>query len=50
MYFCTRNISRESWDKMRVIKKKQFSTIYESYKPILGLPATFKTKTEAHIK
>lgn len=23
MYFCTRNISRESWDKMSIIKKKK---------------------------
>lgn len=45
MYFCTRNISRESWDKMSIIKKKkQFSTIYGSYKPILGFPAILKTK------
>lgn len=44
MYFCTRNITRESWDKMRVIKQKQFSTIYGSYKPVLGFPTISKQK------
>lgn len=31
--------------KWGLSKKKQFSTIYESYKPILGFPTIFKTKT-----
>lgn len=36
--------------KWGLSKKKQFSTIYESYKPILGFPTIFKTKTVASIR